>query len=85
MDLAFSQLASYESFYANTSVSAASEQKRTEMRAAVLTALGLDKDIAQMKPVRQAFDLLAYTEVSSEVARARDYVVEIALQHSRTA
>ena len=79
MDLAFSQLASYESYYANMPVSAASKEKRVEMRAAVLSALGLDKDIVKMEPVWHAFDLLAYTEVSSEVARARDNVVEIAL------
>ncbi len=49
MDLAFNQLASYESFYANTSPSAASEQKCTESAARVARARDLTTLCAVME------------------------------------
>lgn len=66
---AFSVLASYELFYAkqyagmSESGKKQADEKRMEERAAVLTAGGLDGQLAQDKKVKRAFDRLATCEV----------------------
>ncbi len=65
----FSQLSSYESYYASNYAGLsdtnkkAADGKREEERAAVMTVLKLDKSIVKVDKVKRAFDKLARAEV----------------------